>query len=57
MTLPFNLKELEVGQSLELDTEAYRGQVSRAAYNAGLSQRKLFSTRRFDGRIYVIRVM
>ncbi len=64
MTLPFNFKELkekfkglDVGQNFEVTDEDYRGQISRAAYNEGLNQRKIFSTRRFDGFIYVVRLM
>ncbi len=57
--LPFRKKfeALNVGESFCLEKEDYVGQVSRAAYNIGLSYRKIFSTRRIDGFIWVVRLM
>lgn len=49
-------RDLKPGEVMEFETEDYRGQISRAAYNAGLTQKKIFSTRRFEGYIYVVRV-
>ena len=58
MSLPFRKKfdDLKIGESFQLEKEKYKGQVSRACYNIGLTQRKIFSSRRFDGFIYVVRL-
>jgi hypothetical protein len=56
LTISTKFKELEVGKTLVIEHEDYAGQISRAAYNAGLTLRRVFVTRRFEGYIYVCRL-